>query len=271
MKIVTFLLGALLAAALGAAALFYVTTFQPMSVDYARMKEGMPELDKTKAEMKKCKDKEAKQAAEAAWLAPAVAALNTGLADEINAGKAEVLSDGNAVVINITESALYTPESKTFAKDTQTRLKLSGLLRKDELKGKDIYIGNATEAVAARGKGRKKVPAKDAVTLASERSAEMVKYLVKDGMPQESLAALAYSSKLPDRGFKIKNRKTMIVIGVWPAPVTPTAAAPAVVPAKAPAAAPAAQQKPGAQPAVAAPQQPQPKTIPIQPAQPKTK
>lgn len=260
MKIVTYLLGALLAAALGAAAFFYFTVFTPMSADYERLKAGMPELDKAKAEMKKYKDKEAKQAAEAAWVAPAVAALNAGLADEIKDNKAEVMSDGNAVVVNLTESALYTPESKTFAKDTQTRLKLGGLLRRDELKGKDIYIGNATEAVAARGKGRKKVPAKDALTLASERSAEMVKYLAKDGVPQESLAALAYSSKLPDRGFKIRNGKTMIIIGFYPAPVAQTAAAPA----------PAARQKAGAQPAAGAPQQPQPKTIPIKPAQPKT-
>jgi hypothetical protein len=258
MKIVTYLLGALLAAALGAAAFFYFTVFTPMTADYERLKAGMPELDKAKAEMKKCKDKEAKQAAEAAWIAPAMTALNADLASEIKDGKAEVVSAGNAVVINITESALYTPESKTFAKDTQTRLKLVGLLRRDELKGKDIYIGNATEAVAARGKGRKKVPAKDALTLASERSAEMVKYLVKDGVPQESLAALAYSSKLPDRGFKIKSGKTMIIIGVNPASATSTAAAPA------------AQQKPAVQPAVGAPQRPQPKTIPIKPAQPKT-
>jgi hypothetical protein len=229
-----------------------------MSVDYERLKAGMPELDKAKAEMKKYKEKEAQQARETAWLAPAVAALNAGLANEIKDSTAEVVTAGNAVVINIEENALYTPGSKTFAKDTQTRLKLGGLLKRDDLKGKDIYIGNATEAVAAHGKGRKKVPAKDALTLASERSAELVKYLVKDGVPQESLAALAYSSKLSDRGFKIKNRKTMIIIGVCPAPAVPTAAAPA------------AQQKPGAQPAVRAPQQSQPKTIPIKPAQPKT-
>ncbi len=257
MKIVTYLLGALLAAALGAAALFYFTVFQPMSVDYERLKAGMPELDRAKTEMKKYKEKEAQQAGETAWLAPAVMALNADLANEIKDGKAEVVSAGNAVVINIAEDALYTPESKTFAKDTQTRLKLGGLLKRDELKGKDIYVGNAAEAVAARGKGRKKVPAKDALTLASERSVELVKYLVRDGVTQESLAALAYSSKLPDRGFKIKNRKTMIIIGVCPAPA-------------APAAAPAAQQKPGAQPAAGAPRPALPKTIPIKPAQPKT-
>jgi hypothetical protein len=261
MKIVTYLLGALLAAALGAAAFFYFTVFQPVSADYDRLKAGMPELDKAKAEVKKCKDKEAQQAKETAWINPAVTALNTDLADEIKAGNAEVVAAGNMVVINIAEGSLYTPESKTFAKDTQTRFKLGGMLTRDELKGKDIYVGNSTEAVAARGKGRKKVPAKDALTLASERSTEMVKYLVsKAGVSQDSIVAVAYSAKLPDRGFKIKNRKTMIIISVYPAPAPQTAAVPA----------PATQQKPAAQPAAGAPQQPQPKTIPIKPAQPKT-
>jgi hypothetical protein len=258
MKIVTYLLGALLAAALGAAALFYFTTFQPLSLDYAGMKAGMPEMKKAQSELKKYQEREAK---ETAWIAPAVNALSADLANEIKAGQAEVVSAGHMVVINITEDALYTPESKTFAKDTQTRLKLGGILKRDELKGKDIYIGNSTEAAAAHGKGKNKVPAKDALTLASERSAEMVKYLVKDGVSQESLAALAYAAKMPDRGFKIKNRKTMIVIGVCPVPLMPAPAAPA----------PAAQQKPAAQPAAAVPQKPQPKTIPIKPAQPKTK
>jgi hypothetical protein len=261
MKIVTYLLGALLAAALGAAALFYFTTFEPMSIDYARMKEGMPELDKARAEMKKYKEKDAQHVKDTAWIKPVVESLNAGLADEIKAGKAEIAQTENAVVINIVENALYTPESKTFAKDTQTRLKLTGLLKKDELKGKDIFIGNATEAVAAHGKGKKKVPAKDALTLAFERSTELVKSLLKEGVPQDSLAAIAYSAKLPDRGFKIKNKKTMIIIGTFPSPVTAAAAYPAV----------AAQPKtaPAAKPAAGAPQA-QPKTIPIRPAQPKT-
>ena len=259
MKIVTYLLGALLVAALGAAALFYFTTFQPLSLDYARMKEGLPGLEKARADLNKYKEKETQQAREMAWIAPAVNALNADLADEIKAGKAEVVSAGNTVVINISEDELFTPESKTFSKNTQTRIKLPGLLRRNELKGKDIFIGNSTEAAAAHGKGKKKIPAKDALTLASERSTELVKYLVKDGgVPQDSIAALAYSAKLPDRGFKIKNKKTMIIIGVCPAPAAPAAAAPA------------AQQKPGAQPAAGSPQQFQPKTIPIKPARPKT-
>jgi hypothetical protein len=263
MKIVTYLLGALLAAALGAAALFYFTAFQPMSADYARMKAGMPELDKAKSDLKKLKDKEAQQAKETAWINPVAESFKTGLASEISSGKAEVAMTGSALVVNIDQDALYTPESKTFSKDTQTRYKLAGLLKNnDEIKGKDIFIGNTTDTVAAHGKGRKKVAGKDALTLASERSLEMVKYLVgKEGLSQDSVAALAFSAKVPDRGFKIKNRKTMIIIGTCPAPAMMTAVA----------AVPAAQPKPApsAQPAAGAVPQAQPKTIPIKPAQPK--
>lgn len=218
MKIITYILVVLLVAALGAGAFFFLTMYTPMAEDYARMKAGMPELDKTKAELKKLREKDVQQAKDVAWIKPAADLLSNGLADEIKAGKAEVVSAGNALVINILENALYTPESKTFAKDTQTRLKVTGLLKHDTLKGRDIFVGNTTEAVAAHGKGRKKVPAKEALALASERSFELVKALIRDGVPQESLAALAYPAKLPDRGFKIKNRKTMIVIGTHPAP-----------------------------------------------------
>jgi hypothetical protein len=229
MKIITFTLIALLTITLGAGAFFFLNLYTPMAEDYARIKAGLPEFDKAKAELKKLKDKDAQHAKEVAWITPAADVLSNGLADEIKAGKAEVVSSGNALVINILENALYTPESKTFAKDTQTRLKVTGLLKHDALKGRDIFVGNTTEAVVAHGKGRKKVPAKEALALASERSFEMVKALVRDGVPQESLAALAYPAKLPDRGFKIKNRKTMIVIGTYPspaAPQTPTAPIP---------------------------------------------
>ncbi len=254
MKIVTYLLGALLAAALGAAALFYFTTFKPLSSDYVRMKAGMSDLDKAKAELKKCKDKEDQHAKETAWIAPAVAALSADLADEIKAGKAEVVAAGTMVVINIAEDALYTPESKTFAKDTQTRMKLVGMLKRDELKGKDLYVGNVTESVAPRGKGRKKVPGKDALSLASERSYELVKFLVGKDVPAESIAAVAYTAKVSDRGYKIRNKKTMIIAATCPA-----AAAPAAAPA------PAAQTKaaPAAKPAAGAAPQTQPKSIPI--------
>jgi len=260
MKIVTYLLAALLCASLGAAAIFYVFTFQPMAAEYARMKAGMPEFDKAKAELKRYKDKE-KQ--ESAWIAPLVETFGNGLNDEIKAGKAEVVSAGNAIIVNIAEDALYTPGSKTFAKDTQTLLKLASLLKKEGLRGKDIFIGNATEAVAAHGKGRKRVPPKDALTLASERSEELVKYLEKYGAPQDSLAALAYSSKLPDRGFKIKNKKTIILISAVPAVNAHDAAA------AQPESAPVSQSKP-ASPAQGGVPKTAPKAIPIKPAQPHT-
>jgi len=260
MKIVTYLLAALLCAALGAAAIFYFFTFQPMAADYARMKAGMPELDKAKAELKRYKDKE-KQ--ENAWIAPLVDTFNNGLNNEIRAGKAEVVSAGNAIIVNIAEDMLYTPASKTFAKDTQTLLKLTSLLKKEGLQGKDVFIGNATDAVAAHGKGKKRVPPKDALTLASERSEELVKYLEKNGVPQESLAALAYSTKLPDRGFKIKNKKTIVMISALPAAYTHDAAA-----AK-PEAAPAPPGK-QASPAQGVAPKTAPKAIPIKPAQPQT-
>lgn len=232
MKIITYILIVLLIAALGAGAFFYFTMYMPMAEDYARMKAGMPELDKAKAELKKLKEKDAQNARDTAWIAPAIELLNNGLADEIKRGKAEVASTGSAVVVNIAEELLYTPESKTFSKDTQTRLKVSGLLKHDALKGRDMLIGNTTEAVAAHGKGRSKVPAREALLLTSERSYELVRSLVKDGLPQESIAALAYSAKTPDRGFRIKNRKTMIIIGTYPAQAAaPTAPTPSAQPA----------------------------------------
>ena len=260
MKIVTYLLAALLCAALGAAAIFYFFTFQPMAADYARMKAGLPELDKAKAELRRYKDKE-KQ--ESAWIAPLVETFNNGLNDEIKSGKAEVVSAGNAIIVNIAEDVLYTPGSKTFAKDTQTLLKLASLLKKEGLRGKDIFIGNATEAVAAHGKGRKRVPPKDALTLASERSEELVKYLEKYGAPQDSLAALAYSTKLPDRGFKIKNKKTIVMISALPAANAQESAA--AKPESAPA--PPSKQAPPVQGGVP---KTAPKAIPIKPAQPHT-
>jgi hypothetical protein len=264
MKIVTYLFAALLCAALGAAALFYFFTFQPMSAEYALLKAVKPELDKAKTELKKYKEKEAKNAGEVAWIAPVLETFTNGLNDEIMAGKAEVVSAGNAIVVNIVEDVLYTPGSKTFAKNNQTLLKLATLLKKEGLKEKDIFIGNATEAVAAHGKGKKRVPPKDALTLASERSEELVKYLEKYGVPPESLVAIAYSTKLPDRGFKIKNRKTVIIISTLPAAIARDAATAKPEAAPAP---PQARPAPAAQGTVP---QTAPKAIPIKPGQPKT-
>jgi outer membrane protein OmpA-like peptidoglycan-associated protein len=265
MKIVTYLLAALLCAALGAAALFYFSTFQPMAADYARMKAGMPELDKAKAELKKYKEKEAKEAGEAAWINPVVESLSTGLSDEIKTGKAEVTVAGRRVVVNVSEQTLYTPRSVTFAKDSpQLRLKIATLLRSKELKGKEIIIGNTTDPVPAQGRGKKKIPPKDARTLSLERSVALTKYLEQTGADQDALIAAAYASKLPDTGFKIKDHKTIIIIENPPLLTAPKQeAAPGTQPKSAPA------EKSGTPPAAGA-QQSQPKAIPIKPAQPKT-
>ncbi len=263
MKVATYLLAALLIAALAAAALFYFSTFQPMLADYTRMKTGMPELDKAKAELKKYKEKEAK---ETAWIKPAVEALNAGLSDEIKTGKAEVTAASTRIVINISEDILYTPRSMTFAKDSpQLRLKLATLLGSKELKGKEIIVGNTTDAVSALGKGRKKIVPKDARTLAADRSVALAKYLEQNKVEPETLVAAAYAAKLPDTGFKIKDHKTFIIIENPPAPSGAPAAAAQPKPAPAPAAKPG--EKTETQPAPGAPAAP--KTIPLKPAQPK--
>ena len=246
MKIVTYVLIALLVVALGASAFFYLKTFKPMAAEYEKMKAGMPELDKAKAELKRYKDKENR---ETAWLKPAADALGAGLGDEIKAGKAEVFIADHSVVVNIAEDSLYMPGSYTFTRESeQLLLKLESLLRAGELKGREIVIGNTTEAVLARGKGRKKIPAKDARTLAAERSAVLVKHLEKKGVDQNTLITAAYSSKQPELGSGLKARKIVIIIKN-----------PAVV---------QVEPVPAAKPSAPAAPQAAPK-IPIQPAQPK--
>ncbi len=262
MKIVTYILGALLAAALAAAALFYFITFQPMTTDYARMKAGMPELDRAKVELKKYRDKDAREAKEMAWIAPVVDELTKGLSEEIQAGKAEVAAAGNSVVINIAENILYTPHSVTFAQDSPPfRAKLAGLLGNKNLGGKEIIIANSTDAVPAQGKGKKKIPARDAITISTDRSLALIKFLSQSKVDQEALIAAGYGTKIHDSGFKIKDHKTMIVIQNPPVPTQqkPAAnAAPAPKPAEKTEAAPA----PGQQPPL--------KAIPLKPEQPKT-
>jgi hypothetical protein len=90
-----------------------------------------------------------------------------------------------------------------------------------------------------------------------------VKYLEKNGVAQDSLVAAAYPSKEPDQGFKIRNHKTVIIIGYPPRPIH-EAAAPAAPQTK-PAPAPPAKESP--QTPAASPDKPKP--IPIQPAPPK--
>ncbi len=128
MKIVTYVVIVLLVLGLGAAAAFYVTSYKPMAEDYVRMKAGLPELDKARAELKKIKEQEQK---ETAWLNPAIDVLSSTLSDEIKTGKAEVLTSGNRVIVNIAEDALYLPGSYTFSKESPSlRAKLVALLRK---------------------------------------------------------------------------------------------------------------------------------------------
>ncbi len=252
MKIITYVVIALLVLVLGAAVAFYFTSYKPMTEDYARMKAGLPELDKARAELKKIKEQEKK---ETAWLSPVIDTLNAGLADEIKAGKAEVFPAGNRVIVNIAEDALFMPGSYTFLKDSQQRLrKLDSLMRDEKLKGKTIIIGNTTDPVPAHGKGRKRIPAKDARTLAADRSSALVKYLEKSGVDQNALVAAAYSSKQPDIGFAIKTHKTVLIIEN--PPTTPPSA-------------PKRDAAPSSKASTTSPSAPQSKAIPIQP-QPKT-
>ncbi len=210
LKIVTSVLTALLIMTLTAGALFFLKAYKPMKEDYTRLTGRIPELDKAKSELKHIKEKESR---ETAWINPAIEALSAGLGNEIKSGAAEVLAAGNKVVVNISEQALYLPGSYTFSKESpQLRARLVDLLKSDKLKGKDIYIGNTTHAVPAQGRGRKKVPAKDARTLAAERSAVLIRDFEKNGVNQDALIAAAYSPKQPATGLLIKDRKTVIIV-----------------------------------------------------------
>lgn len=256
MKIFTVVLAVLLVAAMGAAAMFYIQTYQPMSKDYAQMKEGMQTLEKTKSELTRIKDKERK---ETAWLSPVIDALSKDMTDEIKAGRIEVLAAGNRVVLNIAETALYLPGSYTFSKESpKLREKLVAFLKKPELKGKDIYVGNTTEGSTAQRRGRKAIPPKDARTLAAERSAALIRDFEKNGIEPEALIGAAYSSKKSVVGFTLKDHKTVII-------VEPTPAGPMVSTKQGSTAGGSVSSATTPTPA----QKAQPKTIPIKPAQPK--
>ncbi len=210
MRILVIVLSALLLVCLGGAAFFYVYLYQPMNTEYAGLQSGKSELEKARLELKKYKDQENR---DKSWTKPVAEAFTSGLNDEIKNGNAEVSVIGNKVVVNIAEHALYMPGSKTFTKESpQLLLKLESLLKNENLKDKNIYIGNVTQAVSAQGSGKKKIPAKDARLLAADRSMELIKYLEKRNVSQDALVATAYSSKQVDAGFKLKDRKTMIII-----------------------------------------------------------
>jgi hypothetical protein len=265
MKIVTSVLIAILVVMLGTGSVFYLKTYKPLAEDYARMKTGLPAYEKANAELKKLKEKESK---ETNWLKPGVDALSTGLSKEIESGKVEVLSAGNKVIVNISEQLLYVPGSYTFAKESpQLRSNLAALLKSETLKGKDIYIGNTTEVIPSQGKGKRRIPAKDARTLATERSTALIKDFEKNGVNQEALIAAAYSAKQAVIGFKIKDHKTVIIIEN--PPMVPMAASKQEV-------APQTQSKPAPStkstltaPVAPLASQARPKPTPIQPAQPK--
>ena len=213
MKIVTYILGALLAAVLGAAAFYYFTTAVPLTAENRNLKAARTEFEKAKLDLKKCREADKKRTA---WIAPVIETAKKELAAEMNAGQAEVQADDTRVIVNLTEHLLYMDRSVTFSKDSVPVLqKIAALLKNPSLKDREIIVANMTLPVAARGKGRKKIPAKDARILASERSTALVKYLVeKGGISQESLIAAAYPATQPDRGFKIRDQKTIIIIQV---------------------------------------------------------
>jgi flagellar motor protein MotB len=232
-------------------------TFQPMQAEYMKIKPVMPDLERASLELKRYKKKEAE---ETAWIGPAVAVLQAGLADEIKAGTAEVAGTGTAIVVNIAEQALYTPGSVTFAKESpQLRAKLAGLLAGPEVKGKQISIGHTTDPVPAQGKGRKRTPPREARALAADRSVALAKNLEQSKVDQNALVAAAYSSRMPDTGFRIKERKTVIVIGNPPAP------APVMAAEQARPVGPVTKPSVTTQPTATA----APKAIPLKPAEPK--
>lgn len=255
MKIVTYIVLLLLVAALAGGAYFYLFIHKPLESEHAVLKAGQPAFENAQRSLRKFQDRE-KQ--ETSWIAPVAESFRKGLAAEISAGKAEVVVAGSRIVVNIAESVLFTPRSVTFAAGSQpAQANLAGLL--NDLKDKEIVVGNTAQSAPAQGRGRKRVPARDGRTLSSGRSHELVKALVKNGAPEEALVAASFASKLPDRGFAIKGDRTMIIIS------SPAAAA-------APAAAPQQQVKPAAAaastPAATAPRSPQQMPIPISPAAP---
>ncbi len=221
MKIVTYLVIVLLVVTLAGGAYLFLYTYRPMEIEYARLQAGQPEFEKARKELARYTGREK---LETGWTDAAKQALTKGLADDITAGRAEVVAAGNRIIVNIAESVLYTPLSVTFARESRPSLdNLAALLK--ELKDKEIVIGNMTKSAPAQGRGRKRVPARDARTLASSRSLELVKFLEKNGVPAEALVAASYPAKVPERGFKIKELKTIIVITA-PASAPPEIAAP---------------------------------------------
>ncbi len=264
MKAFTTILIVLLLA--GGAVYFYVFIHKPMAVDYARMESGISDLDRAKAELKKFRER-------TAWLIPAVDTLRSSLHEEIEAGKAEVVAAEDRIVVNIAEQLIYAPRSAAFARGSgRTLTNLTSVLKNlRDMKGKEILIGNVTRPVkAGRRGGRRTAPSK-AIDIAADRSVALVTYLIKKGVPEESLGAVAYPAKAPGSGFSIKDRKVMIII-TFPFTPAPKPTVPKTKPAPAPVSKPRPEEKPPretkkpahAPPTEAPPEKP--KLIPIQPA-----
>jgi hypothetical protein len=221
MKIVVYILIGLLIVTLGGGTYFYLYEYKRVAAEYEKLSQGQPEFERTRKELSQLKAKEKQMSA---WIGPIMDTLMKGLAREITAGTAEIVAADNRIIVNIAEGVLYTPLSVTFAKDSRPSLdNLAALLK--EFKDKEVVVGNMTKSAPAQGKGRKKVPARDARTLASARSLELVKYLEKNGVPAEALVAASYPAKVTERGFKIKDQKTIIFISA-PASASPVTAAP---------------------------------------------
>ncbi len=257
MKVVTYIVLLLLVVALAGGAYFFLFIHQPMADELAVLTAGQPEFEKARKELKRFQDRERQ---ESGWTGPVAESLRKGLAQEISAGKAEVVVAGGRIVVNIAENVLYTPRSVTFAAGSQpAQTNLAGLLK--DLKDREIIVGNTAQSVPAQGRGRKRVPARDGRSLAGSRSHELVKALAKNGVPEEVLVAASYAPKLPERGFQVKGDRTVIIISS-PAMVSPASAAPPQQAKPASAAAATA-------PATTAPPETQ-QPIPISPAPPRS-
>jgi tetratricopeptide (TPR) repeat protein len=138
--------------------------------------------------------------------------------------------------------------------------RLGNLLRRRKL-GDDVERG--MRLIKESDKLR---PAKDARTLAAERSAALIHDFEKNGgVNQDSLTAAAYSPKQPATGLLIKDRKTVIIVESPPAVLftTKQEGAPQA------AVKPATDARSAMTMSALRPAQTQPRPIPILPARPK--
>ena len=263
MRSFTVILIFLLLAAIGGGIFFYLTIHQPMAKDYARMKTGISDLDRATSELKQYREQRT-------WVLPAVETFKASLNAEIKAGKAEVVAADDRVVINMKEDVLFNARAATFNRGSdQVLKKLASVLKNMKaLQKKEILVGNAAGAVGAQ-RGRR-TQGRDSLGLSMDRSLALVNALKRKGIAGASLIAVAYPDKRKDSGFRITDRKVMVIIGYPPVPEESTEAQKPT--------APPAEPKHGAAPEAkkAAPAPPlqkpsaEPKRIPILPSPPKS-